>query len=241
MKRCDTLSRAVIKGFDPVLKRIYLFQPRCKMWKCLPCAHTNKLLWQARISNGYEHYIGAGIKDWRFTTLTSHPKLKTAEQCQYVWRSAWPKLSARMRRKYLGIRYVLLPEYHKDGRVHWHMICSSGVEKRWLKNTAPKCGLGFMVDCEPIKDNITAIFYVSKYIGKSIGIEKWPQNLKRIRTSQKWPELPPSSEEFENIEANWHFWLKYPVEGMSYLAHELERDTGYPVHVVGGYEKVVDN
>ncbi len=241
MARCDTLYRSVIKGFDPLNKQIYLYQPRCKMWSCLPCANTNRLLWQAKISNGYQVYMSTGIQEWRFVTLTSHPKLKTAEQCQYVFKSAWSKLSARMRRKYKGVRYVLLPEHNKDNRVHWHMICSHGMERRWLKDSSAKCGLGYIADCDEINDHYSAIFYVAKYLGKGIGNETWPANLRRIRTSQKWPVLPPEDESYETIDVDWHYWLKYPTEGIDYLAYELERETGYQVNVISKSDRQIDN
>ena len=241
MARCDTLSRAVMKGFDIETKQIYLFQPRCKMWSCLPCANTNRLLWQAKISHGFEKYVSDGIVDWRFITLTSHSKLKTADQCQFVWRSAWAKLSARLRRKHPGIRYVLIPEHHEDGRVHWHMIASHGVKHRWLKDVAPQVGLGFMTDCQEIETACRTIFYIAKYLGKSIGDIDWPRNLKRIRTSQTWPLLPPENDDHVDMDIDWKFWLKYPVEGLGYIAHELEIETGYKVKIIGQQGERVDN
>lgn len=232
MTKCQTYSRPVLKATHPETHEIYLFQPRCKMWKCVPCAYTNKLLWQAKIAHGYERYALIGVTNWMFITLTSHRRLKSTKQCLHVWKSAWAKLSARMRRKYPGFRYVLLPEHHKDGRVHWHMIASHGINARWLKDTAPKCGLGYMTDCQPIDDSIAAVMYVSKYVGKTIGAVEWPENLKRIRTSQHWPELPPDESSVAEIDMDWLYWLKYPAEGMGYLAYELERQTGVHVHVI---------
>jgi len=56
-----------------------------------------------------------------FVTVTSHEKL-TAKQSLYVLPLAWKKLSMRWRRLVGGKPYVVIPERHKDGRVHIHGI-----------------------------------------------------------------------------------------------------------------------
>ena len=233
MSKCQTETRSVLKGIDHETGTIYLYQPRCKMWSCPSCAGINKLLWQAKIGSGYDYYSGQGITDWRFITITAHAKNKTAQQCLYVFPKAWAKLSARMRRKYKGMKYVILPEHHKNGRVHWHMIASHGIEHRWLKDNAANCGLGFMSESKEVEDNIRAIMYVSKYIGKSLIDQEWPENLRRIRTSQKWPELLPD-ENYEPLELDWSYLHQYPEEGLPYLAYEIEQGTGQKVKIISG-------
>ena len=231
MSKCTTQIRSVLQGYDPQNNVIYLYQPRCKMWSCPACAVTNKLLWQAKIGYGYEWYSMREIQDWRFVTITAHRKNKTAAQCLYVFPKAWAKLSARMRRKFAGMKYVILPEHHEDGRVHWHMICSGGMSTRWLKDNCAYTGLGYMGKSEPVNDSLRAIMYVSKYIGKSMIDQKWPENLRRIRTNQKWPELP-ASDEFDPLEVDWTYMHQYPAEGLVYIAHELELSTGIKVKVL---------
>ncbi|GAI25146.1 unnamed protein product, partial [marine sediment metagenome] len=85
---------------------------------------------------------------------------------------------------------MLISEYHKDGRVHWHMLIDAPVGRRWLKDSAAACGLGWITDCQPVHDSYRTIMYVAKYLGKTIDNVQWPRNLRRIGTSQKWPVLP---------------------------------------------------
>lgn len=228
---CTTLKRPVLKAYDVLQDRFLLYQPRCKMWKCQPCANTNRLLWQAKIGHGYEWYNAHEIDGWNMLTITASPKNKTFDQCLFRWKNQWSKLSSRMRRKHPGFRYVILPECHKDGRVHWHLIASGNIKTRWLKDNSAQCGLGFMATAEAINDGKQAIGYVSKYISKSIYELEWPSKMKRISTSQKWPKLPPE-ETFVELDVDWKYYLTYIAEGLSYLAWELEDKTGIRTEVL---------
>lgn len=239
MKDCTAYYRSVLRAYNAEKKEYLLYQPRCKMWECLTCGNINRLLWQAKIGNGVEVYSLSGIENWTFITITSHPKLKTTSQCLHVWPSAWKKLSTRLRRKHPGIKYALLPEHHKDGRVHWHMVASHGVETNWLKDNCAVSGLGYQALSSPINDSWAAIMYVSKYISKTIGNVGWPKGLRRISTSQKWPELPPETK-FEEVSLDWTYLHQYPAEGLSYLAHEIEMQTGIPTRVLGENRHSVD-
>ena len=136
-----------------------------------------------------------------------------------------------MRRKYPGFRYVILPECHKDGRVHWHLVASGNIANRWLKDNAAASGLGYMTTSEPIGEMSAAIGYVSKYISKAIYRANWPPKLRRISTSQKWPELP-LDENHEAQYVDWRYYLTYPPEGLGYLAYEHERETGFRTRVL---------
>lgn len=230
---CEAYERPVLKGYDRVNGICYLYQVRCKQWSCPDCARANKVAWQAKIGYGYDWYVQNNITDWMFVTLTSHPKLTTSEQCLYVWKRAWPKLSARMRRAFPGIKYVLLPEYHKDGRVHWHSIMSHGITKRWLKDNSAACGLGHIADSDSVNDSWKAIYYVSKYIGKSLGVFEWPSGLRRIRTSQKWPKQPPSEWDGK-IDVQWKYLSTYPSDGLDYLASGIEEKEDIKVKILRG-------
>jgi hypothetical protein len=228
---CTAEKLPVLKAYDIVKKEYLLYQPRCKMWKCPACANTNRLLWMAKIGHGYEFYNNGGIDGWAMLTITTSAKLKTFEQCLFPWKNQWSMFSSRMRRKYKGFRYVLLPECHSDGRVHWHLMASGNIKTRWMKDNAPYCGLGFMQQAKKIKETSAAIGYVSKYISKAMYEIAWPPKLRRIVTSQKWPILPPE-ETFETLEVNWQYYLTYPTEGIDYLAYEIERETGVRTRVL---------
>jgi len=136
-----------------------------------------------------------------------------------------------MRYKYKGIRYVLLPEQHLDGRLHIHALASNGVENRWLKNNARACGLGFMNESDLIENHKDAIPYMVKYLDKAIADENWPNRFRRVRTSQKWPKLE-DQEAFDREDIGWHYLSTYPADGLEYLALGIAEKTGFDTKVL---------
>lgn len=172
------------------------------MWSCKDCAEINKRRWTAIVAHGIQEYQQNGINDWRFVTITSHEKLKTFNQTLYVWREAWPTLYARMKRKFPHLKYVYLPERHKDGRLHMHGLISGGITTRWLKDNARQCGFGYKAEAEEPLSVQLACFYCLKYITKTLQFgEQWPKTLHRVRTSHKWPKSP-NAPEFEQIQGD---------------------------------------
>jgi hypothetical protein len=154
-----------------------------------------------------QHYIEAQER-FRFLTLTSHEHLETLSKTLYVWPKAWNKLRQRanyaVRAKW---HWVMIPEMHKDGRLHVHLIESAGLGTRWWKDNARASGLGWRAEEEEFKsgaDNpARAASYASKYLGKQLGVRSWPRYFHHIRTSQHFPELPPFGENpYENV--IWH-------------------------------------
>ena len=77
-----------------------------------------------------------------------------------------------------GLRYILVPELHKDGAIHFHgfmagrglKVCDSGVEwdGRPVYNL-PQWGLGFTTAQRLYGDYHAAVGYCCKYIGKQNG------------------------------------------------------------------------
>ena len=142
-----------------------------------------------------------------------------------MWPTCWAKLSTRIRRKYPGIRYVLMPEQHEDGTLHTHAIMGADITNTWISKNAHTSGLGYMSQSKPMSSAIGAAHYVSKYIGKTLAVEDWPPRFRRIRTSQKWPELP-DADDYEPIDAQWSYLRTYNSKFMHYLADGLTDQTG---------------
>ncbi len=228
---CTKEWRPVLKGTDYEKAITYLLQPRCKMWDCPYCAELNKSEWRRRVSEGVEWYRMFQMREWRFVTITSHPKLKTRSQTLYVWPKAWAKLSRRMRYKFAALRYVLLPEQHKDGRLHIHMICNAAITRPWLKTHCPACGLGYKVDTQEIHSGSATFKYVTKYLNKAIADTQWPRSFRRVRTSQRWPKLDAGdSEGFGDVQ--WQYVSTYPKEGLEYLATEMALRSAFDVKIL---------
>lgn len=136
-----------------------------------------------------------------FVTLTSHRLVKTPFAGVVVWRKAWPKLSARWRRKSPGVQYVYVGEVSKMGRFHIHIITTAALPTRWYKDNAPETGLGYIAKAIPIVEAIECGNYVTKYLTKAVADGGWPKYWRRVNTSRKWPKPkePESPYEWENM------------------------------------------
>jgi len=228
---CETPGRPYLYQLDEATKKALIVRPNCKMWNCPYCAEINRIQWSYKIKHGVDEYIKQGDKFW-FVTLTTHRKLRSFEASLTAWRSAWDKLYGRMKRVADGdMHYVLLPELAPvTGRLHAHMIINqsfgavySHTDKkgrdrykcRWIKDKPAECGLGYMNDIRPVTNSGLASWYVSKYVGKTLGVEKWPKDFRRIRPNQHWPEQPEREDlpdgnwkpvmagDFANVVYNW--------------------------------------
>lgn len=228
---CSTYFRPVLKAYSPAHKAILLYQPRCKMWKCPYCASVNSSYWCKKCADGVRQYQELGVVDWMFVTITNHRKVRTLAKSMYVWPSAWAKLSSRMRYHFPGIRYILIPEQHKDGTLHIHACASHGIDTRWLKDNAPYVGLGYMAEGEPLTDAVQAAIYAAKYLQKSTQDAQWPTSFRRIRTSQKWPE-PTDCPEWEGLNLEWQYLSSYPAEGLEYLAQGIREKNKVDVQIL---------
>ncbi len=229
---CIAEVRPVLKAFCSDRKTLYLYMVRCKSWYCPACGRINKLEWVARIAQGIDHYYDNGITDWMFCTVTSHPKLLTRGQCLWVEPKAWRKLWSRIHYHHGKVRYVYIPELHKNGRVHWHMLMSGGISVAWWKHHAPRSGFGYMFDSQPVRDGRNSVLYVTKELSKSLSITKWPRKLRRIRTSQQWPPLD-TGENFDDLRLDWVYLTQTDPECLENLRETTETETGIKTIVLG--------
>lgn len=228
---CKAEILPVMRAQSQEKKEIYLYQARCKSWDCPKCGTINKLTWIAKVSQGIDEYLSDGVADWMFCTVTSHPKLKTRSQCLWVEPKAWKKLWSRIRYHHGKVKYVYIPELHKNGRVHWHMIVSGGIEEKWWKKHAPRCGFGYMFDSQPVKDGFNSVLYVTKELNKSLARTSWPRNLRRIRTNHHWPVLL-DNDDFAEEELNWYYMRAHPQKDLEKLRAEIEDFEGLPTLIL---------
>jgi hypothetical protein len=221
---CETPNRPAMIVSNSTKQIAIIFRPRCKLWSCPYCAAINRKLWTARAYFAAQQWAERGLP-LNFTTLTSHEAL-TARQSWYVFPKAWKKLHARAKRKDGKAAYCMIPEQHEDGRIHVHMITTWSLGQGWWKTNARQCGLGYMDEEEPVVSPAKAAFYVSKYVGKQLGDVVWPRGFRRVRTSHKFPTLPPPAELPE-----WHFQV-LPSGSLSEQATVIHFERlGYDVHL----------
>ncbi len=206
MDECETEKRPWLYTKDAGRKMAQIYQPDCKLWGCSYCSTKKRKFWAKRIYHGMQEYDEKTPgRCWQFVTLTSHGQVRTLDGGIYVWRNAWPMLRKRITRASGKFVYALLPEQHQDGSLHTHMLTDAPLFQNWYKKNAPQCGLGYIVDSEPIYSKARAAFYVSKYLAKGLTVHDWPRNFRRIRTSVRWPQLPSVNQRNKNVT-----WSKVP-------------------------------
>jgi len=174
-------------GWDFGSKRALVTRGQCDSWNCPECAGRMAEKWVLRAQIGVRQFISDGrVVD--FVTLTSHEKLKDFASTQAVWRRSWPVLYAAIKRRNSDLEYFLVPEKHKDGRMHIHALWTAGVSQKWLKDNGRARGLGYQAKVKHIEGAIQAVRYVTKYVGKSLGGDV-PQRTRRVVVSQGWPDI----------------------------------------------------
>lgn len=238
---CVTANRVYLVQVDSARSQVRFQRPDCHLWSCPDCAAVNSRRWQAIVAEGIKAYQQAGQTDWFFITLTDAEWNDTFHKSLLSWRKNWPKLYARMKRREANIRYVLLPERHKDGRIHMHMISTCALPQRFWKDNARACHLGYMAKSEGLVSIPQAVFYVTKYITKSLaGGSYWPKSLHRVRVSFGWPRakqaektaLPEGDWKIyspERFEQARQVWLSTGLTVIDCRTGELETSTQSPL------------
>jgi len=200
-------NAGLLLGWDFQQKRVLIARGDCKGWDCPECAIKQRDKWVLRAQIGTRELIGEGLKV-DFVTITSHESLKTFSQCDFVWKQAWSKLYAALKRKTSRLEYFIVPERHKDGRMHVHALWSANVTKKWLKDNARKRGLGHQADVKHVLDSSAASRYVTKYVGKDLGTDL-PDGFRRVRTHRAafCSKFRLSTGANQSVTCPYHVWI----------------------------------
>jgi hypothetical protein len=172
----------------------------CDCWRCPECAKKLAAKWSLRAEIGARKLVNEGAT-LDFITLTSHEKNRTFEASAAVWADAWHKLHHRLNKRAEVREYLMIPERHKSGALHLHALWTFGVSRRWLKDNARACGLGYQADVKHVTEARFAVRYVTKYVAKSLG-ENTPAHFRRVRVSANWADIPVPTNEASMYE--WH-------------------------------------
>lgn len=199
-------------GWDEPAKRALVTRANCDSWKCVECSARMSARWILRAQMGVRSMIYYG-ETVDFVTITSHEKLKNFAQTEYVWRRAWGALYAALKRHSPDLEYMIVPEKHKDGRMHVHALWNAHVSKKWLIDGARKRGLGYKASVSHVVSELAATRYVTKYIGKSLG-DDVPRHFRRVRVSSGWIDIPKpntalSALRWEYVGTNGALWSVY--------------------------------
>lgn len=161
-----------------------IWRPPCKRWSCPVCGQKNASDWGYVAMYGTQKYIDQDVR-MAFVTVTSHERLD-AQRAIEVWPVAWKKLYSRIKRKFGAGEYIMVTEKTKRGVLHVHAVVTWEIDKRWLKDNARACGLGYQAAVLPIEWAAGAAAYVAKYLTKNNVM--WPKGWRRVRLSHGWPK-----------------------------------------------------
>lgn len=157
-----------------------------------------------------------------FVTLTSHASVRALAGGIRVWRSAWPKLSARWRRATERLQYVYTSEGGKSGHFHVHLITTATLPSRWYKDNAASTGLGYQAKAVPIASATECGGYLGKYLGKALAVNGWPKNWRRVNSSRGWPKPAGVATPYE-----WETLGSNPARVIFLM--EIDRERGWAV------------
>jgi len=208
---CERVGRPMIRGQNSETMQAALFRPDCGCWDCPYCARRNLAKLRHVIAFGA---VAVGRKqNVEFVTLTSHEKLQTPEQTFKVLALAWNKLNRRFKRTAARtgamVYYLQIPEAHKSGRWHLHMLSSPPMGVRWWKDNARACGFGYQAAAVPFDQHGRAGQYMQKYVRKQLTGDGhgWSKSMRRVRHSNNWP----MSDQTKRKQKGWQ-WDILPKE-----------------------------
>lgn len=185
---CQTPNRPMLKAVNPDTREVLFFRPLCKTRSCSYCRQILAKRWVIRAVEGAKVLSSVGVLD--FLTVTSHEKLDPSGSLA-VLPKAWKNLHRRVERA-SGDQpaYYAVPEQHKNGRWHMHAIINVHLSRKWWKDNARSCGLGYQSDVQEVHSLGGVSFYVTKYLTKTLQNSNLPKGAKVVRTSHNWPPLP---------------------------------------------------
>lgn len=189
--QCRTPGRPYILGRKTGENKAIFFRPDCGQWSCPHCAQKRKSGWFLTAYKGTSELINNGHWVYMITVTSRGGKGRTKEKAMDAFKSGWPALRKRATYWQGEFEYILIPEQHKNGIMHVHILANNILTKRWWKDNAFACGLGYMVDTTRVESAGAGAWYVSKYIDKHLAYLQWPKGFRRIRTSAGWPRVKP--------------------------------------------------
>ena len=222
---CQTPGRPYLLGHNPETKTAILLIPDCGLWTCEHCAEQKKYHWMLRAFKGATQFLSEG-QAMSFVTLTSKGgKGRSRSRALWAFRQAWPRLRKRAEYENGAFEYVAIPEQHRNGVMHLHLVALCGLSARFWKDAAVSVGLGYMSESAALSASGYVPSYVAKYLGKQFCQVVWPKGFRRARASAGWPELiePNAPLPFE-----WR--ARFSSEVISREIAELRR-AGYDVSI----------
>jgi len=151
--------------------------------------------------------------------------------------------------------YVQVTERQKRGAAHSHLLHNwvprdsvfttnrkgfTDITSSWFRERCVSAGLGPQYKLSEVKSSVGAAAYIAKYLKKHLSDEVWPENWRRIRYSQEFPDTTEkpdyatilfSDDDWQRLEAQ--VLKRQRVTAADNVAYEYAR------HHIIGVEKPV--
>lgn len=144
-------------------------------------------LW--KVKNKLRDYARNNDFDMFWTLTFDNNKVANVDDYRFDEMNKWLR---KMRDMYGKFRYIAIPERHKSGAIHWHMV--TGDFKPVLINSGKKYRNAFIYNCvdweygfsniQKVRSKIKVANYISKYITKDLINSPVRKNKKKYWTSK---------------------------------------------------------
>lgn len=229
----------------------------CKSWYCPRCSVIYAAYHQHRMIEGTKVLLETGpMYFWTITCIGKELDIETHDDNYMEWTNRL--LSAcRYQAKSRQSRwaYVQVTERQKRGAAHSHLLHSwvprdsvftenrqgfRDITSSWFRARCVSAGLGPQYKLSEVKSGIAAAAYVAKYLKKHLSDEVWPENWRRIRYSQEFPDTTEKPD-FATVllhNTDWEGLEAYMVKnGSTKAADNVTYE--YARHHIIGVEKPV--
>lgn len=149
--------------------------------------YREQYLW--KVKNKLRDYARNNDFDMFWTLTFNNNKVANIDDYRFEEMNRWLR---KMRDKYGKFRYIAIPERHKSGAIHWHMV--TGDFKPKLKDSGVKYRNTPVFNCsdwkygfsnvQKVRSKIKVANYISKYITKDLVNSPVRKGKKKYWTSQ---------------------------------------------------------
>ena len=118
-------------------------------------------------------------------------------------------------RRAVDVKYLLIPEFHKDGAVHMHGLIAGIpaddliVNEHGYLDWPPYSQRFGYFSCSPVRDRERCAKYITKYITKELNAMPKGSQILMVSKGLKKPEIVSCGFGFEPGEMDWDFENEY--------------------------------
>lgn len=215
-----------------------VFQACCNHWECPICGVKRAKQEYRRIVNGAETLEREGheLYFWTITCRGRDCSYEEALDNYLLWTNrVLTNARTKAKRENAFWCYAQVTEHQKKTRSHPHSHLlttflpgdsvetkdengTSTILSKWFSRANFSAGLGNQHTITKVRSAAAVSRYVGKYMFKASANEVWPPKWKRVRYSQNWPTLIPTTCDFMAVLLSPHDWKRADAQGVVFTA-----------------------